>query len=118
MNDDEPRIVREPISLAEVTEMAERRFGDMVKAAVDIGRGLMAIGGELHSDEEAILLEDGSVQAEVWGINIYPGDAGDAWIEFDSMINVRPSQGNRSRSVDDSATQARIRRVVDKLVKR
>lgn len=118
MNDDEPRIVREPVSLAEIAELAQRRFGDMVKAAVDIGRGVMAVGGELHSDEEALLLEDGSVQADIWGINLYPAETDDAWIEFDSMINVRPVQGNRSRGVDDLAVQSRIRRIVDNLVKR
>ena len=118
MNVDQPRIIRSRISLAEVTEIARLRFGDMVKAAVDIGRGIMALGGELHSDEEALLLEDGSAQPDVWGINIYPGAPDDGWIEFDSMINVRPAQGNRSRGVEDPSLQARIRSVVDLLVDR
>lgn len=118
MDVDQPRIVRTRISLAEVTEIASHRFGDMVKAAVDIGRGVMAIGGELHSDEEAMLLEDGSAQAEVWGINRYPGEPEDTWLEIDSMIKVRPAQGNRSRGVDDVAIQARIRSVVFTLVER
>ncbi|HSQ32465.1 MAG TPA: DUF5674 family protein [Gemmatimonadaceae bacterium] len=118
MDLDQPRIVRDRLSLAEVADLAARRFGDMVKAAVDVSRGIMAIGGELHSDEEAMLLQDGSVQSDVWGINLYPGESGDGWIEFDSMINVRPSQGNRSRGVDDPATQARIRRVVEGLIER
>ena len=74
--------------------------------------------GGLHSDEEAMLLEDGSVQGDIWGINLYPDETGDAWIEFDSMINVRPSQGNRSRGVEDRALQDRIRRVVDSLIER
>jgi hypothetical protein len=113
-----PRIIREPISLADVRTLAESGFGDMVKAAVDVSRALMALGGELHSDEEAVLLEDGSRQSDVWGINIYPDEPGDAWIEFDSMINVRPGQGNRSRSVDDAVIQASIRRVVDALIRR
>ena len=113
-----PCLVRTPIPLADVIDVAQRRFGDMAKAAVDVSRGVMAIGGELHSDEEALLLEDGSVQADVWGINIYPAEAGDAWIEFDSMINVRPSANNRTRGVDDPAMQARIRRVVDSLITR
>jgi hypothetical protein len=118
VNADHPRIVRTPIPLAEVTELARRQFGEMVKAAVDINREVMAIGGELHSDEEALLLEDGSSQSDIWGINLYPGEADDAWVEFDSMINVRPSQGNRSRSVEDPELQARIRRVVASLVRR
>lgn len=118
MTSEAPRIIREAISLAEVRELAERGFGEMVKASVDIGRGLLAIGGELHSDEEALLLDDGARQADVWGINIYPDEPGDAWIEFDSMINVRPAQGNRSRSVDDPSIQHKIRRVVDTLIRR
>lgn len=118
MDADQPRIIREPVSLAEVRDLAARRFGDMVKASVDVGRRFMAIGGELQSDEEVLLLQDGSLQSDVWGINIYPGEPGDDWIEFDSMINVRPAQGNRSRRVDDPAIQARIRRVVEALVER
>ena len=118
MNDDGPRIVRERISLAEVSALARRGFGDMVKAVVDIRREIMAIAGELHSDEEALLLDDRSLQTDLWGINIYPDETGDDWIEFDSMINVRPSQGNRSRGVDDPAIRDRIRRIVDRLVDR
>jgi len=116
MDSDAPQIVRELVSLATVRELAQRGFGDMVKASVDIGRGVMAIGGELHADEEAMLLDDGARQADVWGINIYPHEAGNAWIEFDSMINVRPAQGNRSRGVDDPAIRSEIRRVIDALI--
>src|SRR4051812_15665683 len=118
MDADHPRIVRARISLAQVSEIASLTFGDMVKAVVDVGREIMAIGGELHSDEEAVLLEDGSVQREVWGINLYPGESVENWIEFDSMINVRPSQGNRSRGVEDPVLQARIRAIVSALVER
>jgi hypothetical protein len=118
MSEDQARVVRTRVSLREVAELARRRFGDMVKAVVDVRREIMAIGGELHSDEEALLLEEGSAQSDVWGINIYPDEAGDEWIEFDSMINVRPSQGNRSRGVEDSHLQARIRQVVESLIDR
>jgi len=76
----------------------------------------MAIGGELQSDEEAALLDDGSRQPDVWGINLFPGETGDTWLEFDSMINVRPARGNRTRGVDDSGTRDAIRRVLRTLV--
>jgi hypothetical protein len=76
----------------------------------------MALSGELHSDEEALLLEDGSRLTDLWGVNLYPRESGPDWIEFDSMINVRPSQHNRSRDVEDEDTRAAIRRVVDALV--
>ncbi|HEX9346490.1 MAG TPA: DUF5674 family protein [Gemmatimonadales bacterium] len=109
-------ILRRPTTRARLAALAEGQFGDMVKAVVDVERGVMAIGGELHSDEEAALIDDGSAQAHLWGINLYPGEEEDAWIEFDSMINVRPSQGNRSRNVEDSALRDRIRRIVTDLV--
>ncbi len=96
--------------------MAAEQFGDMVKAVVDVERGVMAIGAELHADEEAALLDDGSRQAHVWGINLYPGEASAGFIEFDAMINIRPSQGNRSRDVIDEDIRASIRRVVATLV--
>lgn len=118
MSTEGPRLIRDPVPLAAVEELAAQGFGDMVKACVDIVRGVMALGGELHSDEEAALLDDGSKQSDVWGINIYPGEPGDGWIEFDSMINVRPARGNRSRGVDDVSIQARIRQVVEGLVRR
>jgi len=111
-------IVREQIPLADLDAMAKAQFGDLVKAVVDVERGVMAIGGELHSDEEALLLEDGSNQLHIWGINLYPAIGEENWIEFDSMINIRPSQGNRSRSVDDPETRKAIVAVVVRLVAR
>lgn len=110
-------ILRGATSRARLASLAEAQFGDMVKAVVDVRRCVMAVGGELHSDEEAALIEDGSSQTDLWGINLYPAEQGDAWIEFDSMINVRPSQGNRSRSVEDGALRELIRRIVTALVK-
>jgi hypothetical protein len=109
-------ILRRAISRARLATLAETQFGDMVKAVVDVERHVMAIGGELHSDEEAALIDDGSAQEHLWGINLYPAEAEDAWIEFDSMINVRPSQGNRSRTVEDGALRNRIHQIVAGLV--
>lgn len=111
------RFVREALSRADLSAIASQGFGDMIKAVVDVGRGIMAVGAELHADEEAALLDDGSRQTDLWGINLYPRDAGDGWIEFDSMINVRPAQGNRSRGVDNDGIRSSIRRVVGSLVR-
>ena len=111
-------IVRDRIPLADIAALAKAQFGDLVKAVVDVERGVMAVGGELHSDEEAILLEDGSHQQHLWGINLYPAVAGVDWIEFDSMINIRPSQGNRSRSIDDAERRKAVIAIVDRLVTR
>lgn len=109
-------IVRTPITRADLAAMAKDHFGDMVKAVVDVDRGIMAIGGDLHADEESALLDDGSAQTGLWGINLYHEEQGDAFVEFDSMINVRPSQNNRSRDVQDPARRDAIRRVVSNLV--
>ena len=116
MTTSEPRIIRQQMPRAELAAMAQARFGDMVKAVVDVSRGVMAVSGELHSDEAALLLDDRSRQTDLWGINLYPNESGPDWIEFDAMINVRPSQNNRSRDVEDEGTRAAIRRVVDALV--
>ena len=116
MNASPLRIVRSALSRADLATLAEGQFGDMVKAVVDVARGVMAIGGELHADEEAALIDDGSRQSDLWGINLYPAEHGSGWIEFDSMINVRPAQGNRSRDVADERVRDAIRRVVSALV--
>lgn len=111
------RIVESPITLDELKTMAEGLFGNLVKAVVDVERRIMAVDGELHADEEALLLESGSRQESLWGINIYPELEGPDRIEFDSMINIRPSQGNRSRGVDDPQVRERIIRIVAGLMK-
>jgi len=111
-------IIQNEVKIEDLKKMAEGMFGNLVKAVVDIEKGIMAINGELHADEEALLLEKGSEQRNLWGINIYPEIKDENWIEFDSMINLRPSQGNRSRSVDDQEIQKKIIEIVNKLVKK
>jgi hypothetical protein len=111
------KIVETSITLEELKTMAGDRFGELVKAVVDVAAGVMAVDGELHADEEALLLERGSRQADLWGINIYPEIAGQDRIEFDSIINIRPSRGNRSRGVDDPEIREKIFQVVARLVK-
>ena len=108
-------IVTKKISKEKLRQLAKKTFGDLVKAVVDINRGVMAIGGELHADEEALLLKEGSKQQDLWGINLYPDEPEDKWIEFDSVINIRPSQGNRSRNVENPAIQEKIINIVKNL---
>jgi len=106
------------VTLHELKASAERGFGNMVKAVVDVGRGLLAVDAELHSDLEALLPEDGSKQKDLWGINLYPDMKDEDFVEFDSVINMRPSQGNRSRGVEDEKLHGKIIEIVDKRVKR
>jgi len=110
------KIINEPVSLADLKAMAQGGFGNLVKAVVDVDREIIAVDGELHADEEALLLENGSRQRNLWGINIYPELEGADRIEFDSMINIRPAQGNRSRGVDNMEIREKIIQVVHKLI--
>ncbi len=109
-------LVSEPISIHQLREVGEELFGDMVKAVVDIEREVMAIGAELHADEEAFLLEQNSSQGNLWGINLYTDRTMPEMVEFDSLINIRPRQNNRSRGVEDPAVRERILRIVRTLV--
>ncbi len=111
------QVVTERIKLEELKKMSEKMFGGIVKAVVDIDKEIMVVDAELHADQEGLLLEQGSQQKNLWGINFHPEDfEKDDFIEFDSMINLRPSWGNRSRCVDDPKVQEKIRNVVKKLV--
>ena len=112
------KIVTDKIKKQELKEMAEKMFGNLVKVVVDIEKGVMAIDGELHADEEGLLLENGSRQENLWGINIYPDLEGDDKIEFDSMINVRPRQNNMSRGIEDDKIRAKILEIVNRLIEK
>lgn len=112
-------IISRPTTVGHLAQVAERTFGDLglVKGVVDVERRVMAIGGGLHVDEQAALMNDGSRQRDVWGINLYPSQHGSPeWLEFDSIVNLRPPL-NRSRSVQDPAIQALVIEVVDGLVR-
>ncbi len=98
-------------------EIAKERFGDLVKAVVDLEQEIIALGGELHADEEVLLIEQkGSQRQNLWGVNLYPDKNGDDFIEFDSVINLKPSSGNRSRGVESQEIRGKIEQVVKKLI--
>jgi hypothetical protein len=112
-------IIREKISIDELKKMSEKMFVRLVKAVVDIKQEIMVVDAELHVDEEELLLDNGSVQDNLWGINIRPDKLpNENWIEFDSMINIRPSMGNRSRGVENEHVRKKIVAIVNKLVTR
>ena len=102
-----------PVSRNELRQMASAGFGDMVKGVVDVDQELLALDADLQGDLEALLLYKGSAQNSLWGINLYP-DEDEDFVEFDSLINIRPMSGNRSRGVDDSKIRERILEVVSK----
>ena len=103
--------------IEELEKMASRMYGTLVKAVVDVRLGRVVVDAELHYDEEQYLLETGSAQSDLWGVNLYPDSYGEEdFIEFDSMINIRPAQGNNSRDVEDEDARESIRRIVGKVV--
>jgi len=112
------KILDKAITIEELKKTAADTFGDLVKVVVDVSREMVAIDAELHSDLEALLLENSSKQKDLWGINFYPDLDGDDFIEFDSMINMRPSKGNMSCGVDSDEIRKEIIKVVNKWVKR
>ncbi len=113
------RILAQPISKDKLVEESTNFIDDkVIKGVVDVERGLLAVDSPMHYDCEQLLLENGSRQQALWGINLYlDSDNIDDLVEFDSMINVRPSQNNRTRGIDDPETQAKVKEVVEKWVK-
>jgi hypothetical protein len=109
-------LVESRIDPGELRRLVLAHFEDMVKYVVDIERGIAAVGGELHADEEALLLEQGSRQEDLWGANYYPGKGREGCIEYTSLINIRPAHGNRSMVIEDEAIRARVREVTEALI--
>lgn len=112
------KIITESLTLNGLRQMANTKFGDMVKAVVDIDKKYLAVDAELHSDLEALLLGNGSKQKSLWGINLYPEMQDEEFIEFDSMINMRPSQGNRSRGIENKEITDKIIAIVSMRIKK
>jgi hypothetical protein len=108
----------EPIVIDDLRRLVPGRFRDFVKGVIDLRREILLIDADMHADQEAVLLAEGSAQQDLWGVNFYPQIEGPDWLEFDSMINLRPSSGNQSRGVDDAMTRDAIRTLVDRLVRR
>jgi hypothetical protein len=112
------QIIKDSISRDELKKIAKDQFGDMVKAVVDIEQGIIAVGAELHADGEVLLMErEGSRREYIWGINLYVEKLGDDFIEFDSMINLKPALGNQTRGVENTDVRDKILTIIKKLVR-
>jgi hypothetical protein len=107
----------ERIDASELRRLSER-FEGMAKYVVDVDRRVIAIGGEMHADAEEVLLDSGSRQADLWGANYYPGRGPEGCIEFTSLINIRPSAGNRGMELQDGALREKVREITFALVGR
>lgn len=111
-----PYIIEGTVTREKLRELAKEYHRPLVKAVVDIAREIVAVGGEMHADEESLLLSNGSRQEDLWGINLWPDEPSDQWVEFDSMINLRPGQNNNSRGVEDEVLRMKIFAIVRKIV--
>ena len=113
----EIKIITESITKDDVREMAQRQFSTFVKAVVDIQKGIMAVGGEWHRYAAETLIKQGSAEDDLWGINLHPDKESEEFVEFNSMINIRPSQGNASRNVESAEVRQHIMSVVERLMR-
>ena len=93
-----------------------QHFGEMVKFVVDIEKEILALGGELHADCEDLLLKDGSRQQNLWGANLYPLRDEDERIEYTSLINIKPSVGNRNMEIQDEMIRNKVREIAERLL--
>ncbi len=110
------KLVDKTITKKELGKMAEKFAGGLVKAVVDVRKEILAVDAPMHADEEKYLLDRGSLQDDLWGINLYPNIEDDDFIEFDSMINVRPRLRNFSRGIESKKLQEKITTIVSKLI--
>lgn len=112
------KLIEKPITVEELVKISSNIFGDLIKAVVDVKKEVMVIDASMHADEEKYLLDAESKQDDLWGINLYPKITGDDFIEFDSMINIRPRLNNFSRSVENEEIRQKIIKIVNKLILR
>jgi len=110
------RILDKQVTREELGRWALEAHGDMIKAVVDVQREMLAVGGELHSDAEAVLLEQNSRQEDLWGINLYPAKPVSDRIEYHSLINIKPRQKHSSMEIQDPGIRERISRIVNRWV--
>jgi hypothetical protein len=105
------------INIDELKKMAESMYGSMVKADVDLEKGIVLVDMEMHADGEAYLLDNGSKQTNLWGINLHPSKYDtNEFIEFDSMINMKPSQDNPTRYILNEDIRSKIVELVSGVV--
>lgn len=116
MNHVEIKIIQSKIDNQQLRESLGQPFSEMIKFVVDIERGIIALGGEMHADAEQVLLDFGSKQENLWGGNVYPDAKPENQLEYTSLINIRPSQNNRSIEIQDPLLQNEMKNVINKLM--
>ena len=110
------RIIRKPVSRSVVSEIAKEFYSNMVKGVADIELGIIALGGEWHSDANKVLINDGSHQDNIWGFNFYLDKPKEEEIEYVALINIRPAFGNRDMYIENAETRNKIKAILNKLI--
>ena len=110
------KIIKKKITKDELGKIAQEGFGEMVKVVVDVKREVLAIGGELHADEEIALVKDGSESKNLWGANIYLNKPKEKRVEFSALINIRPAQNNRSMEIQNPKIKEKAKEIIDNLI--
>ncbi|MDP2789259.1 MAG: DUF5674 family protein [bacterium] len=104
------------ISTEEVKKLADFWYGTMIKGAVDIEGGRVALGGDYHIEGSELLTSAGSKFEDIWGFNIRFEENKDGVLEFDSMVNIKPNFGNRSRSISNEKVIKKATEVIYKFI--
>jgi hypothetical protein len=105
-------ILRDKATSAQVAEML-KEYESMIKIVVDIRRRNLAAGGEMPSDCESVLIDDGSEQDDLWGANWYPAEQR---IAFESLINIRPRLGNRNILIQDAGIRKEVESITREIL--
>jgi len=110
------RIIKDKVSKNELPDIAKEFYVNMVKGAVDVENEIMALGGEYHVDANMVLIEHDSRQDNIWGFNLYLEKESDDWIEYVSLINIRPADGNRSMFIENKQLRDKIKEIINKKI--
>ena len=112
------KIVEDNISVDELMELSKETYYPMIKGVVDIKNEVIAFGGEYHMDANNVLLEQGYSQNNIWGFNVYlnKNDDRESWIEYMSLINIRPLQNNLDMEIQDQTIKDSIKNIVNKKI--
>ncbi len=100
---------REQFTKKEIEKLRDE-FDVYIKTVIDINKKICSAGANLHFQSEKILLDAGSLQTNLWGGGV---DLETKVIDFNSFINIRPSDNNISNEIQDSG----IRKEFEELMK-
>ena len=110
------KILQEKIGIGEVKKLADFWYGTMIKGAVDIERGQVALGGDYHIEDSELLTSQGSKFTDIWGFNIRFEEKPEGVLEFDSMVNIKPNLGNRSRNIGNEEILKKATEIISKFI--